>query len=259
MILTFSQLGNCGRLGNQMFQYATLRSVGISLNMQTKIPNGNYSLLNFNINKNFLNKNNNKKLNIYNEKHFHYCDDVFNIKENTDIVGYFQSYKYFDSIKNILIKEFNNDDINNTCNEIIENIKKKYDNKQITSLHLRRGDYINYPNVHPICSYNYFEKCIEHFTDNIFLIFSDDITWCQNNLKFENKNIGYININEIADLILMSKCDNNIISNSSYSWWAAYLNRNENKRIFYPNIWFGKDGPQDIFDLIPQSWNMEYV
>ena len=160
---------------------------------------------------------------------------------------------YFDNIKNVLIKEFYNEDINNRCNEKIHNIKRKYDNKQITSIHLRRGDYLEYPNLHPICSYNYFKKCIDHFSNNIFLMFSDDITWCRNNLKFEN--VIYINASEFLCFTLMSKCDNNIISNSTYSWWAAYLNQNQNKQVFYPNIWFGKDGPQDVYDLTPKSWN----
>ena len=92
------------------------------------------------------------------------------------------------------------------------------------------------------------------FDGCVFLVFSDDIEWCKSNIKANY--IEYVQYDENIDLILMSKCDHNIISNSSFSWWAAWLNKNENKIIKYPNIWFGKDGPQDTFDLIPNSWNI---
>jgi hypothetical protein len=250
-MLTFKQLGNYGRLGNQMFQYATLYSVAKRNNFDIKIPKGNYDLLNFNIDKNFLLDDDNIDNN-YNEPYFHYSDNVFKINDNTDMCGYFQSYKYFENIRHILIDKFSCEYVNHICSQIIDKLKKQY-NKDITSIHIRRGDYLKYPNIHPICTLKYYQESIQSVQDNIFLIFSDDLQWCKK--QFNDQNMLYITNSNVFDFTLMSKCDNNIISNSSYSWWAAYLNKNENKIIKYPSIWFGADGPKDIFDLIPKSWS----
>ena len=204
------------------------------------------------INEEFL-SNNDIIESTYNEKCFHFCNDIFNIKDNTDIVGFLQSYKYFDFIRDILLEEFNNKNLEILYNDIIGKVKLRY-NKQIVSIHVRRGDYFLYPNIHPVCTKKYYKTCMDCFDGCVFLVFSDDIEWCKSNIKANY--IEYVQYDENIDLILMSKCDHNIISNSSFSWWAAWLNKNENKIIKYPNIWFGKDGPQDTFDLIPNSWNI---
>ena len=256
-MLTFKQLGNYGRLGNQIFQYATLRSVGIKLNLPIKIPNGNYDLLNFDIYKDYLTKEDFGIVNnSYNEECFHFSDKIFNIKDNTDLSGYFQSAKYFDNIRHVLLKEIYCSYLDDLCNECICNIKSVH-NCSITSVHVRRGDYVNYPRVHPVCGIKYYQDNLNKINDNIFIVFSDDINWCKNNLIFENKVILYQNNGDLYDFVLMSKCDNNIISNSSYSWWAAYLNQNKNKIIKYPKVWFGIDGPKDTYDLIPQDWSSD--
>jgi hypothetical protein len=94
---------------------------------------------------------------------------------------------------------------------------------------------------------------MELIGDSIFVFISDDINWVKEHFKGDN--IVYSPFKtDIDDLILMSKCDNNIIANSSFSWWGAYLNKNEDKKVVAPIEWFGVNGPKDIQDIIPKNW-----
>jgi hypothetical protein len=91
-------------------------------------------------------------------------------------------------------------------------------------------------------------------SENI-LIFSDDINWCKNNLLIKNKNIFFIEGNQdYIDLWLMSMCKNNIMANSTFSWWGAWLNKNPNKKVFVPRTWFGNMIKHNTKDLIPNTW-----
>ncbi|MFZ4796009.1 MAG: alpha-1,2-fucosyltransferase [Bacteroidia bacterium] len=260
MAISFNKLGNYGRLGNQMFQYAMLRSVGLKNNYDIVIPRGNYDLLNFNIHKKFVNNINQK--NYYEEKYFHYNESIFNSDDSTDFVGYFQSEKYFLPIKNIILDEFIfKKDIIDKCDKIINNIKEKYKIQNIVSIHVRRGDYLLSPQSHPLCNLKYYIENMKFFmrcSKSYFIIFSDDINWCKRNFIFSNIIYSEGN-NNFEDMCLMSKCDHNIIANSSYSWWGAYLNKNTNKIIKYPEKWFGPLGPQDTQDLIPNDWKRNYL
>jgi hypothetical protein len=101
----------------------------------------------------------------------------------------------------------------------------------------------------------YYNKSIEHLKDitDLFIVFSDDIEWCKNNIKSEN--IIYIqDEKDYIEIYLMSLCDNNIISNSSFSWWGAWLNRNENKIVIGPKIWFGSEIQHNTSDILPEKW-----
>ena len=107
-------------------------------------------------------------------------------------------------------------------------------------MHIRRSNYVSLQNYHSLQEIDYYKKSIEILGEDIhFLIFSDDIDWCDKNLTFiKNKTI----INEFSDyeqLYLMSLCNNNIIANSTFSWWGAWLNKNNNKKVVSPKNWFG--------------------
>ena len=86
-----------------------------------------------------------------------------------------------------------------------------------------------------------------------YLIFSDDPQWCLDNFKMEKFRVVE-GEQDWVDLYLMSECKNNIIANSSFSWWSAWLNSSPDKRIIAPQKWFGPDGPQDEYDLVPSTW-----
>jgi hypothetical protein len=98
----------------------------------------------------------------------------------------------------------------------------------------------------------YLQEALNHFTDQeyTFLVFSDDIEWCKN--TFPEGVIYVEGNNQFEDLCMMSLCDHNIIANSSYSWWGAFLNKNPNKKIIAPSNWFTE--PKPLNDLYPNNW-----
>ena len=124
----------------------------------------------------------------------------------------------------------------------------------MTSIHVRRGDYVKHPNHHPVQTIEYYNKSVEMVgKDTTIVVFSDDIEWCKKNFNIDN--IIYIeDEKDYIELYLMSLCDNNIISNSSFSWWGAWLNTNENKKVIAPNKWFGSAINENTNDIIPKGW-----
>jgi hypothetical protein len=168
------------------------------------------------------------------------------------LIGYFQSEKYFIDYKNEIINLFyiSSDNI-----KTIENFFKFLGclDKPITSVHVRRGDYLNNPDFHIPCSVEYYKQAMEEIGDSYFIFVSDDMDWVREN--FKSPNVIYSDLNdEILDFTLMTHCDNNIIANSSFSWWGAYLNKNKNKKVIAPKKWFGPNGPKDTQDIIPNDW-----
>jgi len=134
---------------------------------------------------------------------------------------------------------------------------KKYNilNKDTVSIHVRRGDYTNLQHIHPLQSIEYYENAYNIIDDKSInvLVFSDDIEWCKNNIKFEN--ITYIEgETNIVDMYIMSLCTHNIIANSSFSWWGAWLNNNKNKKVIAPINWFGSQSNLYTGDIIPKKW-----
>lgn len=171
---------------------------------------------------------------------FHFSKHNFSADQNYYLEGYWQSEKYFLDIKDEIVNSF-------VWPEI-----KNLDFKNSCSIHVRRGDYLKTQHVHPIQSIDYYNKALDIIQPkgNIF-VFSDDIQWCKSNLNYKNS-IFMENNSNIYDLRAMSLCADNIIANSSFSWWAAWLNQNENKKIIYPKNWFA-DSTNDA-DIKPSEW-----
>jgi hypothetical protein len=164
--------------------------------------------------------------------------------------GYWQSRLFFQENEKEVLKHFN---FSSNKLQIISN-NLKFDENLIVSLHIRRTDYTKSNGLYPVQSLDYYQSAIEsigHY-DKI-LIFSDDLDWCVQNLKFKNM-IFSEGLTDLEDLMLMSKCTHNIIANSSFGWWGAYLNKNENKKVIAPNIWYGPKMNIETKDLIPESW-----
>ncbi|MCF6276337.1 MAG: alpha-1,2-fucosyltransferase [Candidatus Magasanikbacteria bacterium] len=173
--------------------------------------------------------------------------------------GYWQSYKYPKIIREKLLKELT---LKNPIKDKYYNILEKINNSNSISLHVRRGDYVNNQKtakVHNICNLEYYEKAIEKISKKIdspiFFIFSDDIGWVKNNLKIKNSTffVSDTNIEDYEELIIMSKCKHNIIANSTFSWWGAWLNQNKTKIVIAPAKWNNKY-QKKYKDLIPPSW-----
>lgn len=265
-MITFTNLGNHGRLGNLLFQYAALKSLAAKLNCKAKIPidldsrcnSGQLCLLNcFKINCDTHGENETLNLTKYEEKceGGYYDLNFWNCKENTNLFGYFESELYFEHIKDEIKKEYElKDDILIYTNNYLQKIRDDFPKHEIIGLHFRRGDFVQIYNQYCCEEYNnnFLNLALNLFNDiplKIFLVFtggspnfgndnSNDLLWCKNLLK----NRPYIflfseNNDTIKDFSIMTKCDHLITNSmSTIAWWAGYLNKNENKRIIAPDL-----------------------
>lgn len=240
-----------GGLGNYLFQIAaahalSLENGDISIFDKKNVISPHKSLNSYqtNILRN-LNYGDFTPERSYKEPSFHYQKIPY--EKNLLLMGYFQSEKYFKGKEEEIRKLFSIDI------QSLNRIKHKYNFLNLsdcTSLHVRRGDYLNYPTIHPTCSLEYYKKSLEIIESKNILIFSDDISWCKENLKIENKKVFYATDNEdYIDLWLMSLCRNNITANSSFSWWGSWLNLHEDKKIISPSTWFGSSLQHNTKDL----------
>jgi hypothetical protein len=164
------------------------------------------------------------------------------------INGYFQSEKYFDKS---LVRSFLE-----PKQDIRQKLIYKYskDLDKSVSIHVRRGDYLSIQDYHPVQTKEYYIKAISEFSsDSIFFVFSDDISWCKDNLSEINCRC-IEGQNDYEDMFLMSMCKHNIIANSSFSWWGAWLNNNPDKKVIAPKNWFGPSCPHNTKDLLPEIW-----
>lgn len=178
-------------------------------------------------------------------------------KKNIYLAGNWPTDKYFSEIENVIRKDFT---LKSEFSQEAKKISDKIINSNSISIHIRRGDYENIEKTKSlhggICTLDYYIQAIELIKINNpeFFIFSDDIAWVKDNFKI-NHPITYVSGNNIPDyeeLILMSQCKHNIIANSTFSWWGAWLNHNSNKTVIAPKKWFNSD--TDISDLIPEGW-----
>ncbi len=154
--------------------------------------------------------------------------------------GYFQSEKFFIDFKKEVIELFN--------------FPYKL-NEGFVSVHIRRTDFLTLTEKHPPVPKEWYEEAMSLFPGKKFLFFSDDIQYCIN--EFKNRSDCWFSVNKSIeqDFIDMSNCEHNILSASTFAWWAGYINKNENKKIVLPKLWFmpGWDSA-NIDDLIPESW-----
>jgi hypothetical protein len=241
-----------GGLGNQLFQWAVTRHLSIKYNTEYKFElsyfNSNGWKLELNNFKNIVVEELDKQISLK------IVNDDFNFKiieDNSFLNGYWQSEKYFTEIDSIIREDLKIED------SLMNYIINKYSilNENTVSLHVRRGDYIKSNNYHPIQDIKYYEKAYDIINDKSInvLVFSDDIEWCKQNLKFDN--ITYIEgETNIIDMYIMSLCKHNIIANSSFSWWGAWLNENKDKKVIAPINWFGPQANLYTGDIIPKQW-----
>ena len=163
--------------------------------------------------------------------------------------GYWQSEKYFQENQNVIR---NNLDIDEDTRYYISNKYPFINNEQVASIHIRRTDYVSSNGYHPVQPMSYYEEALGHIDCERIVVFSDDIGWCKENLQFNNMIFSEDNT-DIQDLYLMSMCQHNVIANSSFSWWAAWLNKNTDKKVVAPFKWFGPGAPSSQ-DIIPEDW-----
>lgn len=190
--------------------------------------------------------------------------EIFNKKDNIYLEGYFQSEKYFSNCFDKLRKELILKP--NLYQEIELEAKKIHSNPNSVSLHIRRGDYVENPKArrfHLVCNISYYKRAIATMQKKIpelhLYIFSDDPNWVRNHLSLtvpvtfiSNGNSIENQLRPAQELVLMSKCNHHILSNSSFGWWGAYLNPSSTKIVLAPNIWNNGHIPQP--NILPTGW-----
>jgi hypothetical protein len=269
-----------GGMGNQMFQYAFARNLSLKYNIPLKLDlsflkNRNmgdnftyrdYDLDIFNVYEDFDISN---VINIFrvNEPHYQYSKSLIDSiditlanSNNTILInGYWQTPKYFMDFESKIREDFEFiNKIENADFNILD-IYNKICSENSIMLNVRRTDYLN-TNYHGVIGMDYINRSVEYINSKVdnphYFIFSDDIDWCKDNIKLDNMTIvdhSYKGDRFSYYLQLMKSCKHFIIPNSSFAWWAAWLNNNANKIVISPKKWF-TDPNINTNDLIPDSW-----
>ena len=284
-MLAFNHLGTLGRLGNQMFQYASLRGIAAKRTFEYGIPPSNFQdewrnhqlLQVFELtdlpkkNITFLD---NGHAPIVKEKKFTYDEELHNLCPNeVSLWGFFQSEKYFKDIEHEydIVRQDSNgrwvlygkgsgirgdftfrEHILKPCKEMAESL-----DDDAISLHVRRTDYLQNSANHFNLQLDYYEKALTNFSkDRQVVVFSDDPEWCKEQELFSDDRFLVSESGDNAiDLCLMTFCKAHIIANSSFSWWGAWLA--DSKEVIAPSTWFGPDNAdKSTEDLIPERWTL---
>lgn len=277
-----------GGLGNQLFEYSTARAAAIRLGTQLVIdlryyndtgPRGFKSFwldllgvqakyrryprsaifgahaLPVKIYRRLLEE---RLLNVYRERDMGFDPAVQNLKDRTLLLGNFQSYRYFDHIRKELLAEL-------SIGRFLDEPAKPYvdlcSSEHMVSIHIRRAEYLvlpGFPMVKPELYYSRAMRYVQERGEGIkFLVVSDDLDWCRRSPLFE-KDCLFAEFEDAAtaplrELALMARCRHNIISNSTYAWWGAWLNENADRMVIAPGDWiFGKRSID--LDIMPTDW-----
>ena len=275
-----NRIGCNGRLGNQMFQYASMRGIASVKGFDWVVPPENYDhTANYALFETFKMTNVQEKNIGFVEgeilKETIHCYDknlVDSCSDNTNLDGFFQTEKYFENIDDEIRSDFTfKDEYLKPCKEFIDSL----DTTPIF-LHVRRGDAIGKEHYHPVAPMSYYVEALKRFNeDTPCFVFSDDIDWCKSQELFKsdrflfNDNIERYDYQSMdgsgsmqytllphVDLCLMSLCSGAIIVNSSFSWWGAWLQNNRGK-VIASKPWFGPSASDlDTSDVVPDHWEI---
>lgn len=186
----------------------------------------------------------------YDKCHFDY-HEIPNMGPNLSLTGFFQSWKYFENAQEEVRAAFP--------------LKFYPEMRDYVSIHVRRGDYVQHAGSFPPVTPEFVREAMDSFTHEgplpRFMIFSDDIQWCKENIKSPYGSQFSEGRGDLEDLSRMASCSHHIIANSTFSWWAAYLGKNPDRIVVSPSHkkgnWFGHSAgvTKDCVDLIPPSWH----
>lgn len=283
-----------GGLANQMIIYAAARALSLHKNVELKLDLGalqkdklrKYQMHHLNISaeiaspseiakirrsskikivekiKNKLRKKLKIKVPyIYREPLCSYDESFWSLPDDVYIGGNFISTKYFDNIKSILITEFA---VQSVLSRTTEEICESMNNCESVSIHVRRGDFASNPHTnefHGLIDVDYYSRAMKYVESRIsnpsYFLFSDDIAWARENIVSAQPitfvdHIGQEDAYE--DMHLMKNCKHNILANSGFGYWGAWLNENAQQIVVAPKKWFANDEINALFDLIPTEW-----
>jgi hypothetical protein len=282
-----------GGLGNQMFQYAAARRLAVVTRQPLKldlefleqgqlkenVTLRSYDLSIFNIEENFITpEERNQSFNfgtrlksklfgaLYNgvyikEKQEQFDESILYLKGSRYLDGHWMSELYFNDVEDIIRKDFS---FKKELSQSAKSLSNDIQAANSVCVHVRRGDYVYHPkvkNVYKVLNLKYFINAVsiikEKMENPVFFVFSDDIEWCYKNLTFLGSPVFVereIQNSEKGDFFhLMTTCKSFIISNSTYSWWAAWLGSNQAKIVVAPESWL-IDSRKVRNDLYPKEW-----
>lgn len=260
-----------GGLGNQLFEAAHALAQGWKHNREviffpdSYTPGQGRNARNYigNVYRNLIFSQNLQDFTHVYEGPFEYSE-VNPLPTNTSFYGYYQSTKnwfgYDDRIREIF----------QPSPEVVEELKQKYpqlSNPNTLSIHIRRGEYLQFPEIHPTVSVEYIQEAVKAIGEysTVFVFTEDESRW-PGSKEFVKDNFSFPDVvfpreeEDWKEMYLMSLCQNHIIPNSTFSWWGTFLNPNKNKKIVAPSTWFGPRGPnaKDIYEsywtIIPTEW-----
>ena len=254
-----------GQLGNQMFQYASLKGIARNRGFDYMVAHNADVVVDSLGNKLYTELFNPFDIVVkqgvldtqqyIQEPHFQFSEELFNTcPDNASLVGYYQTPKYFNHIKDEIRSDFTfRSEILEPCKEMMEEMVEP------VALHIRRGDFITNVENHYNQDLEYYEEALTKFEKNRqVIIFSDDTEWCNKQKLFAPDRFLIAEGNSpYVDMCLMTMCTGFIIANSTFSWWPAWLSEAEDKTVVYPKQWFGVTGytkDHDVTDLFPRRW-----
>jgi len=263
-----NHLGKNGRFGNQMFQYAATRGIAAARGYEFVIPNGPK------LEQDFHDEENQHKLfmafqmrgtkrigmldaSYKEEGTFRYNSDlVKNCPDDVNLYGYFQSEKYFKHIEDEIREDFTwRADVEKNCLDIWKEIVTADGFTEAIGLHVRRTDHLIKPTFHPVLPISYYEEALSKLPEDLpVFVFTDDPQWAFGHEFFASDRFFISESDNVHDMCLMSMCNYNIIANSTFSWWGAWLAGHDN--VIGPKLWFGPDG-EDPTDIFVDRW--EYL
>ena len=243
-----------GGIGNQLFQIAHATCQGFKNNIPSKFKPFSYTpmqgsqppLYFDNVFRNIVFSDTLPKLKrVTGDYHFTNSDFIWDM--SIEFYGYYQSSKYFLGYDEKLKELFK------PTEEFKDKIEKLYPgvlSSNSLSLHIRRGDYLNISNILPVIDVSYIDESIKQNGDyDTLYVFTQDKEWVKNNLFYKNMIIVDNLDFDYEELWMISLCKNNIMSNSSFSWWGSFLNQNNDKKVFVPSIWFGPESNYNYSDI----------
>lgn len=278
--ISVDRFGKWARLGNQMFQYAYLKTISAEYGYDIKLEANSSAYGHtkpqlfdaFDIPEKYISHSQLSNFIVIQEPSMLYDDTIRtqkipNIHGNILFDGYFQSEKYFKKYEDVIRKEFIfKKNIIESGNRFMDNLKQSLQpNTEIVALHVRRTDaiysdspYFPTTEIYRNNAINYFRSKLKNFH---ILIFSDDKEWCKNNISYDGIQTTIVNgLNDLEEMYVMSICNHIVIGASTYSWWAAWLCAYNNKIIIAPDKWFSdkiylnQPLSKQEKDIVPENW-----
>ena len=187
--------------------------------------------------------------------------DILNTPDNTLMIGFWQTEKYFKNIREDLLKEL---EPTTRLSKNNQKLQKLIQDTESVSIHVRRGDYVTNKDAnafHGLMDLDYYRRALAHIKKQTgdknlrAFVFSNDIAWCKKNLILDVP-MTFVEGNDKGsdDMRLMKQCKHFIMANSSFSWWGAWLSTNPGKIIVAPKTWFKDTKTNGEIEIVPDSW-----